>query len=288
MLSLHSAHPAQQCAKASNSTWTLAGWLRWSVAAPPAHPSNCTRLWCSKIPTTQHSQDLPLEAEMRCPGPHHKETDSLERLRQVQRQGHCSWIFFSCSVPGPLHLHQDLADCSLSSSIPAVCGVPITRYFCCHFATSGALIASHQRINVGISAIGLSLVTFLGNRKNIVVHACCGHFPPFSTFSMNSTISSHVSFVQSKGTFGSHPTPVFALYHLETFSNSHSFNLLAALPPIFSPPHFPKLFLHVLHIFVTLPVLCQFFPLCFTTVQQPDIVFFFFFGSAFLLSKRAS
>ena len=64
-----------------------------------------------------------------------------------------------------------------------------------HFATSGALKASHQRINVGMSAIGLSLVTFFGIKTNIVVHACCGHFPLCSTFSRNSTISPLVSFV---------------------------------------------------------------------------------------------
>ena len=78
-----------------------------------------------------------------------------------------------------------------------------TRYFCCHFATSGTLNASHQRVNVGISAIGLSLVTFLGIKKNIVVPACCGHCALCSTLSKNSTISPLVSFVKSKGTLAS-------------------------------------------------------------------------------------
>ena len=54
---------------------------------------------------------------------------------------------------------------------------------------SSALKPSHQRINVGISASGLSLVTFFGIKKKIVVHACCGHFPLCSTFFKNSTIS---------------------------------------------------------------------------------------------------
>ena len=76
-----------------------------------------------------------------------------------------------------------------------------TRYFCCHFVTSGALRASHQRINVGKSAIGPSLVTLFGTKKNIVVQACCGHFPLCSTFSKNSTISPLVSFCQVQGKF---------------------------------------------------------------------------------------
>ena len=32
----------------------------------------------------QHSQDLPWEAEERCPSPDHKETDPLKCLSQVQ------------------------------------------------------------------------------------------------------------------------------------------------------------------------------------------------------------
>ena len=86
-----------------------------------------------KVPA-QHSQDLPWEAEVRRPSPHHRETDPLEGLRQVQNQGHCSQIFFSCSVFEPLHLHQNVPNCSLSSSISAAS--QSARYFCCHFASS--------------------------------------------------------------------------------------------------------------------------------------------------------
>ena len=114
-----------------------------------------------------------------------------------------------------------------------------TRYFCCHFATSGALDASHQRINVGVSAIGLSLMTFFGIRKNIVVHASCGYLPLCSTLSMNSTIPLLVSFVKSKGTLGwkpSHSTPFFALYFLYAFSN-YFHSASAALPRVSSAPH---------------------------------------------------
>ena len=88
----------------------------------------------------------------------------------------------------------------------------LTRYFCCHFVTSGALRASHQRISVGISAICLSLVTFSGIRKNIVVQACCGHSPLCSSpriprFLLSFLLSSPVALLGWKP---SHPTPVFA------------------------------------------------------------------------------
>ena len=84
---------------------------------------------------------------------------------------------------------------------------------------------------------------------------------PFSTFSKNSTISSLVTLVKSKGILGwklSHPTPVLALYNLDAFSSSHSFSFGGA-PLISSIPHFPRLVIHVLHAFVTLPVLTHSF-----------------------------
>ena len=60
------------------------------------------------------------------------------------------------------------------------------------------------------------------------------------------------------------------MYNLDTFPN-RILLALAALLPIFSIPHFSS---HFLNIFVTLPVLCPFFPLCFTAVQLPGILFF--------------
>ena len=99
-------------------------------------------------------------------------------------------------------------------------------------------MASHQRINVGISAIGLSLVTFF------VVQACCGHLPLCSNFSRNSTISPPVSFVASRGTFGwnpSHPTPVFSLYNPDAFSRSQSVSLGKASSNFFNSSFFQGL-----------------------------------------------
>ena len=149
---------------------------------------------------TKNPQYLPCEAEVRRPGPNHRETDPLEGLCEVQHQGHCSQIFFPARYLN-LSISIRISQTSLSSSISVISGVQSTRYFLCHFATSNALRASLQRINVGISAIGLSLVALFGIQKNIVVQACCGHLPLCSTFSKNSTISSVVSLVKSRGTF---------------------------------------------------------------------------------------
>ena len=109
-------------------------------------------------------------------------------------------------------------------------------------------------------------------KKNIVVHACCGHLPLCSTFSLNSTISPLVSLVKSRGTLRWKPShPCLALSILDAFSSSHSFSL-TGLPLISSIPHFPRLappcsarFRHIR----------QRFALCFTAVQQPSILFFF-------------
>ena len=63
------------------------------------------------------------------------------------------------------------------------------------------------------------------------MHACCGHFPLCSTFFQELHDFVPRFLCQIQGTIGwklSHPTPVFALYNLDTFSNSHSFNLGSA------------------------------------------------------------
>ena len=65
-----------------------------------------------------------------------------------------------------------------------------------------------------------------------------------------------VSFVKSEGTFGwkpSHPTPVFPLYCLDTFSNAHSSNLGSASSNFLSSL-FQGFFLQIHHVFLTLPM----------------------------------
>ena len=66
----------------------------------------------------------------------------------------------------------------------------------------------------------------------------------------------------------------FALYNLDDFP-VRILSALAELPPLSSVPLFPSFDLHVLHAFGTLPMRCPFFPLCFTSVHQLDILFFF-------------
>ena len=111
---------------------------------------------------------------MRRPSPHHRKTDPLEGLRQVHDQATAPNSSSPARYFEPLHFHQIVPNCSLSSSISASVASESIRYLCCHFATSGALIASHQRINIGMSGICLSHITLFGTKKNIVVQACCG------------------------------------------------------------------------------------------------------------------
>ena len=190
------------------------------VSGTAAHPSNCTSL-VLEIPT-KHPQDLSWEAEIRRPSPDHRKADSVKGLSPSPEPR-----------PQPLVLLLLL----FHETSPSPSRFPRLSAELLHFyhrlrptrdgtSAAGALKASHQRI--GISAIGLSLMAFLGIKKNIVVQACCGQFPVCSTFSKNSTIFSSRFFCQVQKnlwveSFTSHP--VFALYNLDAFSKSASFNL---------------------------------------------------------------
>ena len=88
---------------------------QWRPNPPHAFLATSTPLALANPPTNKPR----CEAEVRCPGPR------LESLCQVQHQGHCSLIFISCSFCVPLHRHQGLPHCSLSSSISAICSVLI-------------------------------------------------------------------------------------------------------------------------------------------------------------------
>ena len=182
-----------------------------------AHPSNCTLLWCSKQP---HSTRKIFLGKLKCVAQARPLGGGLARK---------PW---PGPTPGPRLLDLLFLLCIFCTT-PSPARPPTLFSELLH-GTSAATsppqrpkikIASHQRINVGISAIGLSLVTFFGIRKNIVVQACCGHLPLCSTLSKNSTIPPLVSSVKSKGTLGwkpSHPPPVFALYILDAVSKSLS------------------------------------------------------------------
>ena len=170
---------------------------------------------------------------MRLPGPHNKEADPVESLPRCRTKGHCSRFFFSCSVLKSFHVQK-------ISHI--VCWTPpvashSTWYFCRHVATSGALKASHQRINVGISATSFSLVTFFGIKKK---HRRTHLLRPFSTLLHIFQILRN----RSPRFFGEiqwnlrveavASTPVFALYSFDTFSKSLSFNLGSASSNFFN------------------------------------------------------
>ena len=154
------------------------------------HPSNCARLWCSKYPQSTRKIFL---GKLKC---------VAEAFHQIS--------------PFP-------------SILPTMCA-KLLRF--CHLwhpnpldttaATLPLLVLSRLPTYESTSARAQVV------KKNVVVHACCGHFPLCSTFSKNSTVSPLVSFVTSKGTFwgGSHHNLLPCLpYSISIFSNSSSFSL---------------------------------------------------------------
>ena len=130
-------------------------------------------------------------------------------------------------------------NCALYTSLCFVVSVPLFAMWSrLRFAVCRSQMFVNMRCRIySLYTIVLLLVTFFGIKKNIIVQSCCGHLPLCSTFSKNSTISPLVSFVKSKRTFGwnpSHPAPVFAVYNLDTFSKSHSFNPGSASSNLFN------------------------------------------------------
>ena len=112
----------------------------------------------------------------------------------------------------PMQESLDVSHSAVFDSIPCW-----TRCLSCHFTTFGALTASHQTNQRRHKRNRPLTRDILRNQlKNIVVQACCGHISLFLTFSKNSTICPHISFVTSKSTLGwkpSHLSPVFAFYN---------------------------------------------------------------------------
>ena len=167
------------------------------------HPSNCTRLWCSKYP---HSRNIFL-GKLKCVA-QAQTTGRLIRSKAFAESKTRALQLFD------LFLLPDICTSPSPTRFPKLFAVllrcvhpwhPNQYDTCSAISSPGALRRSHQRTIVGISAIGCSLVKFFGIKKNIVVQACCGHFPlgsTFLTFSKNSTTSSRVFFVKSNGTFG--------------------------------------------------------------------------------------
>ena len=198
------------------------------------HLANCTRLWCSKY-LQKHPQDLPWEAEVRRPA---HTTGRLTRSNAFARSSTRATAPKSSS---PARCWNLSISNRISQTVrwappfrPSVASQS-ARCFLCHFATSGALRASHQRIHVVINASGLSLVTFFGIKKNIVVQACCAisnFVPPFP----------RIPPLLPRGLLdGSHRTPLLSLpCTISTIFSIHTLLTLATLPPTFSSPLFSK------------------------------------------------
>ena len=92
-----------------------------------------------------------------------------------------------------------------------------TRYFCCHFVTSEGIRAAHQPSQSRQSSVSrrTSLCRLVAAISNSVPDFQIS--PPLLLLFL----------CQIQGTFGwkpPQPTPVFALYNLDTCSNSHSFS----------------------------------------------------------------
>ena len=131
----------------------------WSVSA--AHPSNCTRLWCSKYP---HSTRRIFLGKLRCVAQAHT-TRRLTRSKAFARtkaQGQGSLLFFLCFAIESFHLQENFPHCLLGSSISPVSSVPINPIPLLplrHLNCSQGFSPTNQ---AGISAVGLSLVKFFG------------------------------------------------------------------------------------------------------------------------------
>ena len=179
----HSVHPATtRGSKQLHFDPRRMAVMDWSGSAPVTDSLRLNFLFYTsfelhsplvlEIPA-QHSQYLPCKAELRCPGPHHRETDPPEGLRQVQGQGHRSQSFFSCSVFEPLHCQRNFPRCLLGSSISPVCSVPVHAIPLLpgrHLRCSQGFPPTNQRRHERNRALTCYIY---GNQ----VQACCGHFP---------------------------------------------------------------------------------------------------------------
>ena len=154
---------------------------------------------------------------MRRPGKDHRKADSLECLRQVYDQGHSSLCLCFRSCTKSLHFPH----CTLSSSVSTIGGVPMDAVLLLplrHLRHSQSFPPTDQRWHQRNWPLTRDV---FGNQQE---HRGAGLLQPLATLLhllKNSTFSPFFSFVKSKGTFGwkpSHPTPVFALYNLDAFS----------------------------------------------------------------------
>ena len=202
---------------------------------------------------------------MCCPSPHHRETDSVEGLRQVQDQGQSPLIFFLCFAIQSFH--PNFPHRLLGSSVSAIC-----RILWCSHGFPPTNQRRHER-NWSLTH------DILWNQEKYrracllraIFHSTC------STFSKNSTVSPNVSCVTFRRTFWAEAIRTyfcFCLIQSRYFSNSPTFSLGKASSNFFNSSFFQGFVLHVLHAFVALPMLCPCTspPCCWLTdlVQEPS------------------
>ena len=116
-----------------------------------------------------------------------------------------------------------------------------------------------------ISAMGRSIVTFFGIKKNFVAQGFCGHVPHCPTFSKNFTPSSRFSLEVQQDTWVKHVTTKTSCGHLSPRHHLQIsfFHLWQNLPR----GTLPRFILRRLHLGVALPIatsVCIFLRLCST------------------------
>ena len=112
------------------------------------HPSNCTRLWCSKYPQSTSKIFL---GKLKCVA----QTHTTERLTRSNAFAGSSTKATAPKTSSParyVNLHQNFPDCLLSSSISAISGVLIHtihllpfRHFWCSQGFPPTNQRRHQR-----------------------------------------------------------------------------------------------------------------------------------------------
>ena len=214
-----------------------------------AHLSNYTRLWCSKYPQSTRKIFL---GKLTCVAQAHT-TGRLTRSNAFARSRTRATAATTSSPALYLNLSIPIRTSQTVRWAPPFrpsVASQSTRYFSCHFATSGALKRfpppnqrRHQRNRPLTRDILRYLILFCQIQEDFWVEAI--------------TFYSCLCLEKSR-----RPLQISLLQPWQGFLQFLQFLI------------FPRPVLHVPRAFVTLPMLCPFFPLCFTTAQQPGILFF--------------
>ena len=130
------------------------------------------------------------------PSSHHWETDALERLGQIKHQRDRSQVHVACPAVRSCPFRAASSKQHAPHLTAAIPNKPDT----CP-AMPSPFISSEWAEEQWRSR----LWPFFGIKKNVVWQACCGHFPHWSTFSMNVTTSLRVTLDRCQGILGVKP-----------------------------------------------------------------------------------